>query len=79
MIHNQVFLRQTMRDSSQWEPTSYRTHTIGQIVSEGATLVGEEVSIAGYAETIRGRGAICFLMLRDGTGHIQAFLNSSES
>ena len=54
-----------MRDSSQWEPTSYRTHTIGQIVSEGATLVGEEVSVAGYAETIRGRGAICFLMLRD--------------
>ena len=67
-----------MRDSSQWEPTSYRTHTIGQIVSEGATLVGEEVSIAGYAETIRGRGAICFLMLRDGTGHIQAFLKKDN-
>ncbi len=67
-----------MRDSSQWEPTAYRTHTIGQIVSEGATLVGEEVSIAGYAETIRGRGAICFLMLRDGTGHIQAFLKKDN-
>ena len=47
-----------MRDSSEWEPTSYRTHTIGQIVSNGLTLVDSEVSIAGYAETIRGRGAI---------------------
>ena len=78
MIHNQVFIRQTMRDSSQWTPTSYRTHTIGQIVSEGESLVGKEVSIAGYAETIRGRGAICFLMLRDGTGHIQAFLKKDN-
>ena len=55
-----------MRDSSEWEPTSYRTHTIGQIVSNGLTLVDSEVSIAGYAETIRGRGAICFLMLEMG-------------
>jgi len=62
-----------MRDSSNWHPTAFRTHTIGQIVSGGADLVGEQVSIAGYAETVRGRGAIAFLMLRDGTGHIQAF------
>ena len=67
-----------MRDSSQWTPTSYRTHTIGQIVSEGESLVGKEVSVAGYAETIRGRGAICFLMLRDGTGRIQAFLKKDN-
>jgi len=40
------------------------------------------VTVAGYAETVRGRGGICFLMLRDGTGHIQAFLkrdNMDES
>ncbi len=37
-------------------------------------MAGSEVTIAGYAETVRGRGAICFLMLRDGTGHIKAFL-----
>ena len=37
-------------------------------------MAGSEVTIAGYAETVRGRGAICFLMLRDGTGLIQAFL-----
>jgi aspartyl-tRNA synthetase len=62
-----------MRDSSGWHPTAFRSHTIGQIVSAGTDLVGEEVSIAGYAETVRGRGAIAFIMLRDGTGHIQAF------
>jgi aspartyl-tRNA synthetase len=45
-------------------------------------MIGSEVTIAGYAETVRGRGGICFLMLRDGTGHIQAFLkrdNMDES
>ena len=67
-----------MRDSSAWKPTSYRTHTIGQVVDNGADLVGKEVSVAGYAETVRGRGAICFLMLRDGTGHIQAFLKKDN-
>ena len=63
-----------MRDSTEWKPTSYRSHTIGQVVKFGKSLVGTEVTISGYAETVRGRGAICFLMLRDGTGRIQAFL-----
>jgi len=63
-----------MRDSSGWRPTAYRSHTIGQVVANGADMVGSEVTVAGYAETVRGRGGICFLMLRDGTGHIQAFL-----
>jgi len=63
-----------MRDSSEWKSTSYRTHTIGQIISNGESLIDSEVTISGYAESIRGRGAICFLMLRDGTGKIQAFL-----
>ena len=67
-----------MRDSSGWEPTSYRSHTIGQVVGNGAELVGTEVTIAGYAEAVRGRGAICFLMLRDGTGRIQAFLKKDN-
>ncbi len=71
-----------MRDSSGWRPTAYRSHTIGQVVSDGADMIGSEVTVAGYAETVRGRGGICFLMLRDGTGHIQAFLkrdNMDES
>jgi aspartyl/asparaginyl-tRNA synthetase len=41
-------------------------------------MVGSEVTVAGYAETVRGRGAICFLMLRDGTGRIQAFLKKDN-
>ena len=67
-----------MRDSADWHPTAFRTHTIGQIVNGGADLIGAEVSIAGYAETVRGRGAIAFVMLRDGTGHIQAFLKKDN-
>ena len=67
-----------MRDSTNWEPTAYRTHTIGQVVEAGESLVDSEVTVAGYAETVRGRGAICFLMLRDGTGRIQAFLKKDN-
>ena len=67
-----------MRDSSGWKPTSYRTHTIGQVTRDGEKLVGTKVTVAGYAETVRGRGAICFLMLRDGTGKIQAFLKKDN-
>ena len=67
-----------MRDSSGWKPTSYRTHTIDQVIRDGEKLVGTKVTVAGYAETVRGRGAICFLMLRDGTGKIQAFLKKDN-
>ena len=67
-----------MRDSTNWKPTAYRSHTIGQVIDEGEELVGSEVTVAGYAETVRGRGAICFLMLRDGTGRIQAFLKKDN-
>jgi len=67
-----------VRDSSNWKPTAYRTHTIGQVVDGGKSLVGSEVTVAGFAETVRGRGAICFLMLRDGTGRIQAFLKKDN-
>ena len=71
-----------MRDSSEWRPTAYRSHTIGEVASNGADMIGSEVTVAGYAETVRGRGGVCFLMLRDGAGHIQAFLkrdNMDES
>ena len=63
-----------MRDSTDWLPTTYRSHTIGQIIAGGEDMVGEEVTIAGFAESVRGRGGICFVTLRDGTGKIQAFL-----
>ena len=73
---------EAMRDSSGWKPTAYRSHTIGDVTSGGADMIGDNVTISGYAETVRGRGAICFVMLRDGTGRIQAFLkrdNMDES
>ena len=76
-VDNKDPFRANMRDSAEWQPTSYRSHTIGQVVSLGDSLIGTEVTISGYAETVRGRGAICFLMLRDGTGRIQAFLKLS--
>jgi len=63
-----------MRDSSDWLPTAYRSHTIGQVVTDGGDMVGTQVTLAGYAESVRGRGGVCFVMLRDGTGRIQAFL-----
>ena len=68
----------TGRDGSAWQPTAYRTHTLGQIAGNGADLVDTNVTVAGYAEAVRGRGAICFLMLRDGTGHLQAFLKKDN-
>tara|TARA_B100000575_G_scaffold84277_1_gene66489 strand:- start:30118 stop:31566 length:1449 start_codon:yes stop_codon:yes gene_type:complete len=81
-VDNSDPFRVTMRDSAEWKPTSYRSHTIGQVVGSGDSLVGTEVTLCGYAETVRGRGGICFLMLRDGTGRIQAFIkrdNMDES
>ena len=60
-----------MRDSSDWLPTAYRSHTIGQVVTNGGDMVGSQVTLAGYAESVRGRGGVCFVMLRDGTGRIQ--------
>ena len=77
-VDNSDPFRPNMRDSKEWRPTSYRSHTIGQVIELGNSLVGTEVTICGYAETVRGRGAICFLMLRDGTGKIQAFLKKDN-
>ena len=50
----------TGRDGRDWEPTHYRTHTLGEVRDQGAQMIGHEVTVAGYAETVRGRGAICF-------------------
>ncbi len=77
-VDNPCAVPRVMRDSSGWRPTAYRSHTIGQVVANGVDLVGSDVTVAGYAETVRGRGAICFLMLRDGTGRIQAFLKKDN-
>ena len=61
-----------------WVPTSYRTHTLGQIQDLGADLIGQEVTVAGFMEANRGKGAICFVDLRDGTGTTQIFLKADN-
>ena len=58
--------------------TAYRTHTLGEIQSNGAELVGKEVTVAGFMEANRGKGAICFVDLRDGTGKTQIFLKADN-
>ena len=55
-------------------PTAFRTHALVEIAEQGAALLDQEVLIAGHAEDIRGRGGVCFVTLRDGSGHLQAFL-----
>ncbi|MGY8702317.1 MAG: aspartate--tRNA(Asn) ligase [Candidatus Poseidoniales archaeon] len=62
-----------MADSTLY-PTAYRTHSLSQIQTQGADLLDKEVTICGYAQAIRGKGKICFLDLRDGTGLCQVFL-----
>ena len=47
-------------------------------MANDADMGVSEVTVAGYSETVRGRGAICFLMLRDGAGRIQAFLKKDN-
>ena len=61
-------------DMADWHPTAYRTHTLGEIQDKGADLVGTEVTVCGFMEANRGKGAICFVDLRDGTGKLQVFL-----
>ena len=63
---------------SHYVPTAYRTHTLGEIQSKGSELVDSEVTIAGFMEANRGKGAICFVDLRDGTGKTQVFLKQDN-
>ena len=61
-----------------WVPTAYRTHTLGEIQTKGADLVGQEVTVCGFMEANRGKGAICFADLRDGTATTQIFLKGDN-
>ena len=63
---------------STWVPTAYRTHTLGEIQEIGADLIGQEVTVSGFMEANRGKGAICFVDLRDGTGITQIFLKGDN-
>ena len=63
---------------SNYVPTHYRTHTLGEIQANGADLINSEVTVAGFMEANRGKGAICFVDLRDGTGKTQIFLKADN-
>ena len=63
-----------MANDITWHPTAYRTHTLGEIQNNGGQLVGEDVTICGFMEANRGKGKICFIDIRDGTGKVQVFL-----
>ena len=73
-----MFSARTPRNMSTWVPTAYRTHTLGEIQSIGADLIGQEVTVSGFMEANRGKGAICFVDLRDGTGTTQIFLKGDN-
>ena len=51
---------------------------MGEIQRLGADLIDQEVTIAGFMEANRGKGAICFVDLRDGTGTTQVFLKGDN-
>ncbi|MCH1422657.1 MAG: aspartate--tRNA(Asn) ligase [Candidatus Poseidoniaceae archaeon] len=61
-----------------WVPTAYRTHTLGEIQQRGSELLDQEVTVSGFMEANRGKGAICFVDLRDGTGTTQVFLKKDN-
>ena len=70
-VHSRQFM-------SNYVPTHYRTHTLGEIQANGADLIDHEVTVAGFMEANRGKGAICFVDLRDGTGKTQIFLKADN-
>jgi len=47
-------------------------------ISELPNHVGEEVSIRGWVMTTRSSGKIAFVVLRDGTGHVQSVVSKQE-
>ena len=61
-----------------WVPTAYRTHTLGELQANGADLIDKDVTVIGFMEANRGKGAICFVDLRDGTGKTQIFLKADN-
>ena len=69
-----------MGDSNEvnWHPTNYRTNTLEEIASNGEQFLGTTATLCGFAEVIRGKGAVCFIKLRDGTGSLQAFIKKGN-
>ena len=53
----------------------YRTH---HIIDIDASLIGEEIMVSGWVQTIRDHGGVLFLDLRDNTEVLQAVSNDDE-
>jgi aspartyl-tRNA synthetase len=73
-----MFLTRSPTIMTTWVPTAYRTHTLGEIQTKGSDLIGQEVTVCGFMEANRGKGAICFVDLRDGTATTQIFLKGDN-
>ena len=75
MLH---VLRPCPSEHDHLGPTAYRTHTLGELQANGADLIDKDVTVIGFMEANRGKGAICFVDLRDGTGKTQIFLKADN-
>ena len=49
-----------------------RTHYCGEVVT-----AGETVTVGGYVDTVRNKGGIIFIVLRDRTGVVQLTFNET--
>jgi aspartyl-tRNA synthetase len=56
------------------ESIKRRTHTCGELRAEHS---GETVTLHGWAESVRDKGGVMFLILRDRYGTVQITLNDS--
>ena len=63
MLHVLNHCRTTM---TTWVPTAYRTHTLNELQANGADLLDTEVTVIGFMEANRGKGAICFVDFETG-------------
>ena len=73
-----MFFAPARPSMTTWVPTAYRTHTLGELQANGADLIDKDVTVIGFMEANRGKGAICFVDLRDGTGKTQIFLKADN-
>jgi asparaginyl-tRNA synthetase len=48
------------------------------LISKFSGLVGQEVTIRGWAQNVRSSGSIAFLQIRDGSGFVQAVISKAS-
>ncbi|MHB1865114.1 MAG: lysine--tRNA ligase [Candidatus Saccharimonadales bacterium] len=58
--------------------SSRRTHTLKEVVDNFADLNGQDVSVVGRIENIRKFGSIAFIVIRDQSGTLQLFLETTK-